>query len=92
VPLSDWDLPTPEQAPDFNTRTNAQLVESGANQALTAADIEAMKAGGAGGAEIVAALTENSATFAAKTEFSQEKYRWVGGREGGTRTGGGGGG
>lgn len=46
-----------------------------AAQALTAAEIEAMKAEGKGGQEIVAALTAGSATFAAKTEFSQEKYR-----------------
>lgn len=42
VPLSDWDLP---DAPDFNTRTNAELVDAGlAHQALSAHDIEAMKA------------------------------------------------
>jgi len=34
-----------------------------------------MKASGAAGADIVAALAANSATFAAKTEFSQEKYK-----------------
>ncbi len=42
VPLSDWDLP---DAPDFNTRTNAELMDAGlAHQALSAHDIEAMKA------------------------------------------------
>ena len=41
----------------------------------TTAEIEAMKASGAAGADIVAALAANSATFAAKTEFSQEKYK-----------------
>lgn len=51
-------------------------MDSGGAQALSAADIEAMKAEGAAGADIVAALTANSATFAAKTEFSQDKYRW----------------
>ncbi|EFN52089.1 hypothetical protein CHLNCDRAFT_139358 [Chlorella variabilis] len=75
TPLADWDLPSPEIAPGFNTRTNADLVDSGGAQALSAADIEAMKAEGAAGADIVAALTANSATFAAKTEFSQDKYR-----------------
>ena len=44
-------------------------------QALSAADIEALKAQGAAGADIVAALTANSATFAAKTEFAQQKYK-----------------
>ena len=72
MPLSDWDLP---DAPDFNTRTNATLVDRGGTQALSTAEIEAMKASGAAGADIVAALTANSATFAAKTEFSQEKYK-----------------
>ncbi|KAL4423995.1 hypothetical protein ABPG75_001296 [Micractinium tetrahymenae] len=73
VPLSDWDLPN---APDFNTRTNAELVDAGlAHQALSAEDIEAMKAEGKAGADIVAALAANSATFANKTEFSQEKYK-----------------
>jgi len=72
VPLSDWELP---DGPDFNTRSNAGLVQNDGNQSLSAADIEAMKAKGAAGADIVAALTANSATFAAKTEFSQEKYK-----------------
>lgn len=36
---------------------------------------QALKASGASGAEIVAALAAGSATFAGKTEFSQEKYR-----------------
>lgn len=70
--MTDWDLP---EGPNFNTRTNAGLVDGGDIQALSAADIEAMKAAGAAGADIVAALTANSATFASKTEFSQEKYR-----------------
>lgn len=72
VPLSDWELP---DGPDFNTRSNADLMQNDGNQSLSAADIEAMKAEGAAGADIVAALTANSATFAAKTEFSQEKYK-----------------
>lgn len=42
---------------------------------LQPAEIEAMKASGAAGADIVAALAANSATFATKTEFSQEKYK-----------------
>ncbi len=36
---------------------------------------QALRAGGASGAAIVAALAAGSSTFAAKTEFSQEKYR-----------------
>ncbi|PRW61100.1 tRNA (adenine(58)-N(1))-methyltransferase non-catalytic subunit trm6 [Chlorella sorokiniana] len=73
TPLPDWDLP--DDKPDFNTRTNDKLVQNDANQTLSAAEIEAMKASGAAGADIVAALAANSATFAAKTEFSQEKYK-----------------
>jgi tRNA (adenine58-N1)-methyltransferase non-catalytic subunit len=37
--------------------------------------LQALKAAGASGAEILAAVTAGSATFAGKTEFSQEKYR-----------------
>lgn len=73
TPLKDWDLPEAAQ-PGFNTRTNADL-EARGDQALSTADIEAMKAEGRAGEEIVAALTAGSATFAAKTEFSQAKYR-----------------
>lgn len=42
---------------------------------LSHADIQAMKAAGAGGEAIVAALTSNSSTFEGKTKFSQEKYK-----------------
>lgn len=34
-----------------------------------------MREAGAGGDEIIEALTSNSATFHAKTEFAQEKYK-----------------
>ena len=74
TPPADWELATPQA--DFNARSNAELVDNGGAQALSTADIEAMKARGSAGAEIVAALAANSATFAAKTEFSQDKYRW----------------
>ena len=43
-------------------------------QALSAEHITEMKAGGSSGHDIVAALIENSATFASKTEFAQQKY------------------
>ena len=42
---------------------------------LTAAEIEVMRAEGKSGQEIIEALTANSTTFQAKTEFSQEKYK-----------------
>jgi tRNA (adenine-N(1)-)-methyltransferase non-catalytic subunit len=73
TPLTDWDPPA-DTAPD--TRNNAELVDRGCDaQALCTADIEAMKAEGTAGADIVAALTANSVTFAAKTEYSQAKYK-----------------
>ena len=54
------------------TENNKMLNDAGeANQALNTADIEKMRAEGKSGDEIVAALTENSATFASKTQYSQ---------------------
>lgn len=53
-------------------RNNSSLEDKGlANQNLTTADIELLKAEGKTGDEIVAALTQNSATFQQKTQFSQ---------------------
>ena len=53
-------------------RNNSSLEDKGlANQNLTTADIELLKAQGKTGDEIVAALTQNSATFQQKTQFSQ---------------------
>ena len=52
-------------------RNNAQLLDDGANQGLSAADIVALRSGGASGADVIAALEAASATFAGKTEFSQ---------------------
>lgn len=45
------------------------------NQALTAADVAALKAKGARGAGVVDALAAGSATYAAKTELSKAKWR-----------------
>jgi hypothetical protein len=53
---------------------NRHLVDSGTAQELSAGDIARMKAEGATGVSIIAALAGNSATFAGKTAFSQEKY------------------
>lgn len=44
-------------------------------QVMTADDIHSLRAAGANGDDIVSALVANSATFDAKTAFSQEKYR-----------------
>ena len=96
MPLSDWDLPaaaagdadgegdpTPEvDANAAGGRSNAALLDDGSAQVLSMEDIEAMKAEGRAGADIVTALTTNSATFANKTEFSQAKYKCVGGWSG----------
>ena len=101
VPLSDWDLPaaaagdadgegdpTPEvDANAAGGRSNAALLDDGSAQVLSMEDIEAMKAEGRAGADIVTALTTNSATFANKTEFSQAKYKCVGGWSGCVRGG-----
>lgn len=40
-------------------------------------DIAAMKEAGKSGKEIVEALTTHSATFDTKSEFAQEKYKYV---------------
>jgi Gcd10p family len=44
-------------------------------QVMTADDIHSLRAAGAHGDDIVSALVANSATFDAKTAFSQEKYK-----------------
>jgi hypothetical protein len=43
-------------------------------QVLDGDSISAMRASGASGQEIIAALVENSATFKDKTEFAKQKY------------------
>jgi tRNA (adenine-N(1)-)-methyltransferase non-catalytic subunit len=53
---------------------NRDLVDTNTSQTLTSDDIAAMKAAGHAGEKIISALVENSATFATKTAFSQEKY------------------
>jgi len=53
---------------------NRHLVDTGTAQELSAGDIARMKAEGASGVSIIAALAGSSATFAGKTAFSQEKY------------------
>jgi hypothetical protein len=59
---------------DIVTRDNRQLVDSGENQQLTKDEIILLRKQGVSGEEIVGQLIENSATFARKTEFSQQKY------------------
>lgn len=51
---------------------NSRLNDAGnANQALSTEDIQKLKEEGKSGDEIIAALTQHSATFATKTQFSQ---------------------
>ncbi|CAG9465911.1 unnamed protein product [Pedinophyceae sp. YPF-701] len=58
---------------DGTQKDNRDILFAG-DQALTAEDIAEMQRAGTAGAEIIDALTKSSATFEAKTEFSQEKY------------------
>lgn len=55
-------------------RDNRALIDNNTAQALSMEDIERMKREGASGEAILKALTQNSATYASKTSFSQEKY------------------
>lgn len=50
------------------------VADAHASQALSQGVILGLKAGGASGADIVAALISNSTTFASKTAYAQEKY------------------
>ena len=57
------------------TATNALLFDDNRSQRLSHADIVAAKASASTSpAELIALLVGHSATFSAKTEFSQEKY------------------
>jgi tRNA (adenine-N(1)-)-methyltransferase non-catalytic subunit len=70
--VTDWDDADAAAAPE---RNNERLLDANAaNQGLSREEINAMVAAGTAGAAIVGALAASSATFAAKTEFSQEKY------------------
>eukprot|EP00850_Spirogloea_muscicola_P016400 SM000132S26915 [mRNA] locus=s132:303816:308600:- [translate_table: standard] len=60
---------------DMQDKDNRSLSDTNTAQALTEDDILRMRREGTTGGEIVQALVENSATFNAKTEYSQEKYR-----------------
>ena len=56
-------------------KNNARLVDDGRAQKLSHEDIEELKEKGVTGEALVEKIVENSATFEAKTEFSQEKYK-----------------
>ncbi|XP_074274715.1 uncharacterized protein LOC141598821 [Silene latifolia] len=64
-----------EKAASEELRDNRALVDNNTAQSLTGEDIDELRGQGATGDQIVEALIANSATFANKTSFSQEKYR-----------------
>ncbi len=66
--------PPPRAELAADARSNRALLDDGGAQALDGAAIAALKARGASGAAVVAALVASSATFDAKTAFSQDKY------------------
>lgn len=61
---------TSEQSVD----DNRHLVGGADSQTLSRSDIDQMKEQGVSGRQIVSSIVENSTTFDAKTEYSQEKY------------------
>ena len=74
--LARREMPEQAEAPVGSvSRDNRELNDAGAqNQALTPEQIAELRSSGQGGQAIAAALASHSATYAAKTEFSQEKY------------------
>ncbi|XP_014226892.1 tRNA (adenine(58)-N(1))-methyltransferase non-catalytic subunit TRM6 [Trichogramma pretiosum] len=55
-------------------RDNRSINDDGKSQKLSKCDILELKDAGKSGREIVSSLIENNASFAEKTEYSQEKY------------------
>lgn len=53
---------------------NRSITDDGTSQKLSKEEIEDLRESGKSSNEIVGRLIENSTTFAAKTEYSQEKY------------------
>lgn len=53
---------------------NRNVIVEGDTQALKANDIVKLRESGSSASEIVGTIIENSKTFAAKTEYSQDKY------------------
>jgi tRNA (adenine-N(1)-)-methyltransferase non-catalytic subunit len=56
------------------TRDNREIVDTSTSQKLKTEDIEEKKRGGLLGSDMIDLLVENSSTFAAKSEYSQQKY------------------
>jgi tRNA (adenine-N(1)-)-methyltransferase non-catalytic subunit len=55
-------------------KDNRNLVDKNSSQKLSREEIEAMRDSGTSGEKVMAALIENSETFAKKTKFSQAKF------------------
>ncbi|KAH8938650.1 hypothetical protein BDL97_16G094800 [Sphagnum fallax] len=64
-----------EEAVERMCRDNRALIDNNTAQTLSAEDIEQMRREGATGKAIIEALVANSASFEAKSAFSQEKYK-----------------
>ncbi|CAK9866912.1 unnamed protein product [Sphagnum jensenii] len=64
-----------EEAVESMCRDNRALIDNNTAQTLSAEDIEQMRREGATGKAIIEALVANSASFEAKSAFSQEKYK-----------------
>eukprot|EP00931_Biecheleriopsis_adriatica_P055796 TRINITY_DN33065_c0_g1_i1.p1 TRINITY_DN33065_c0_g1~~TRINITY_DN33065_c0_g1_i1.p1 ORF type:complete len:433 (+),score=89.16 TRINITY_DN33065_c0_g1_i1:44-1342(+) len=67
------DTPESEKAEEVPVEDNRNLAQDNSAQGLSPAEVRALK-GTCSGGEVVEALASNSATFASKTKFAQEKY------------------
>lgn len=59
---------------DLSGQDNRFITDDGTSQKLSKEEILQLQEAGKSGKEIMGSLIENSASFAAKTEYSQEKY------------------
>lgn len=59
---------------ELSGRDNRFITDDGTSQRLSKEEILRLREAGKSGKEIIGSLIENSTSFAAKTEYSQEKY------------------
>jgi len=59
---------------DLSGQDNRSITDDGTSQRLSKEEIMQLQESGKTGKEIIGSLIENSRSFAAKTEYSQEKY------------------
>ncbi|EZA59176.1 tRNA (adenine(58)-N(1))-methyltransferase non-catalytic subunit TRM6 isoform X2 [Ooceraea biroi] len=59
---------------DLSGQDNRSITDDGTSQRLSKEEILQLREAGKTGKEIIGSLIENSRSFAAKTEYSQEKY------------------